>query len=279
MAIEEKLVVAGGNLGIFHLFPYLPAEIRLEIWNHNLPGPRIVEIKCTRSATIFEPQYGGKPTPICTSASPIPINLHTCRESRLEGLKRYRLLFDIGPQAGRFFFDPLRDTLYFGARDGAEASETQLDTLISLSSPEELALVRHVAINEALMPSDGGRNGAAGGAGARSAERILRQVNQHFVGLEQLTFVCDDRNPVYSADAAFVEPGRRNRLLERRIQTAITAVERRQHHFKSPRWRVQTIAAEPDLPVYDQEILGYQGRRSSFFKRARLPQYSKLLAN
>ncbi|KAL7626331.1 hypothetical protein AAE478_003103 [Parahypoxylon ruwenzoriense] len=186
--------------------------------------------------------------------------------SRFEGLRRYQLLFSISPHLGRFFFDPLRDTLYFGARGRIAASASQLDTFVSLVPPEELALVRHVAINEALVSGYSGIDSTASGATRLIAQQILSQVSRRFISLERLVFISDDRNPVYSSDAVFVEPSWRNRRLEREIWEATGVIGEKQPGFKLPPWIIQTIAAEPDPPVYGQSILGYQGSRSTFFK-------------
>ncbi|KAI1106258.1 hypothetical protein F4804DRAFT_330440 [Jackrogersella minutella] len=271
-------VVARDSPQVFLLFARLPIELRFKIWAYNLPGPRIVEIKCSTGPPLTpqQRQSDSRPT-VWTSISPIPVNLHACRESRQEASKRYRLLFRSSPQTGGIFFDPLRDTLYFGRRRGIAAAETLFNMFLSLVQREELACVHRIAINEGLIShdsSDGRRNRAA----QLTAEQILCQVHQYFTNLEQLTFVCDDRNPVYSSDAVFVEPRVKNRILERRIRKAISVVEGQQPQFRPSAWSVRVIAAEPSHPMYDQSILGYKGSRSSFFQEFQLPQIQKAMA-
>ncbi|ROV94702.1 hypothetical protein VSDG_06140 [Cytospora chrysosperma] len=141
----------------FHLFSRLPAELRWKIWDFNLPGPRIVSIRCGPESLSSCPglDSGGRPSPFsssgCTSPAAIPANLHVCHESRREALRRYRLSFGIARLPGQVFFDPDHDVLYFGPRDGFMASEANLRTVLSLCDPAELARVKRVAINDALF--------------------------------------------------------------------------------------------------------------------------------
>lgn len=68
-------------MATFHLFPQLPAEIRIRVWELTVE-PRIVEVRlrdnasCSRSAPHLEN------TPYVLSLTPIPAPLHTCREAR-----------------------------------------------------------------------------------------------------------------------------------------------------------------------------------------------------
>lgn len=136
-----------------HQFSRLPAELRWKIWALNLPGPRVVSIRC--GSEPLSPARGpGRHSSLlsgCTSPAPIPVNLHVCHESRSEALRRYRPSFGIARQPGQIFFDPDEDVLYFGSRDGFMASEAQLRTVLMLCCPDELLRVRKVAINDALF--------------------------------------------------------------------------------------------------------------------------------
>ncbi|KAI4869436.1 hypothetical protein F4820DRAFT_406569 [Hypoxylon rubiginosum] len=266
------------NIFLKHCFAALPIELRLIIWAYNLPGPRIVDIKCsTESASTSELQRDHTPT-TCIFTASVPVNLHVCRESRFAAFRRYRLLFRDPTKYGQVIFDPTRDILYFGARFGIAASGTRFGTFLSLVQPEELAYVHRIAINDALI-SHGRSRTRTNSTSRLTIEHILCQVHHRFTNLERLTFVCDDRNPVYSSDAFFVEPRVRNRILERQIQDVVTIVEDRQTQTKLPPWDVRAIAAEPNPPEYDQEVLGYRGSRQSFFRRFQLPQLEKALAN
>ncbi|OTA61880.1 hypothetical protein K449DRAFT_434204 [Hypoxylon sp. EC38] len=266
----------GDHSRIFDRFPQLPIELRLKIWANNLPGPRIVEIKCNPRSTPRVEQSNNKRIR-CTSTSPIPVNLHVCRESRLEASRRYQLLFGDSTAPGGIFLDPLRDTLYFGSRKGAAAAETLFNTFVSLVKPEDLAHVRHIALNEVLI-NYGTQNSWTNNTARLTIEEILCQAYRYFVNIEQLTFVCDDENPIYSSDAVFIEPRVPNRILERRIREAIETVGDQQPRSKSLICNVQVIAAEPNCPKYDQSILGYEGTRRSFFNEYHLPHHEKALA-
>ncbi|KAI2466027.1 hypothetical protein F4781DRAFT_407250 [Annulohypoxylon bovei var. microspora] len=281
MAVHGKSsAVTAECTQVFPLFAKLPIELRFKIWACSLPGPRIVEIKCSTEhpPQTSRPRRGDSRHVVCTSISPIPTNLHVCRESRREALKWYRPLFGSSPQPGRIYFDPLKDTLYFGPRRGVVAAETLFHTFVSLVRREDLDHVHRIAISEGLI-SYTSSNNRTGRSAKLTFEQILCQAYQYFVNLEYLTFVSDDRNPVYSSDAVFVEPRVRNRILERRIQEAISIVGGQQPQFKLPLCSVQVIAAEPNRPTYDQTILGYEGKRAVFFREFQLPQIQRDMAN
>ncbi|KAK0668696.1 hypothetical protein QBC41DRAFT_118932 [Cercophora samala] len=81
----------------FHLFPLLPAELRLQIWRFSLP-PRVVVLAQSSpySPTSF------------TSPTPPPTLLSVCHESRQESLRSLVLL----PQVNTYFH-PGTDILYY----------------------------------------------------------------------------------------------------------------------------------------------------------------------
>ncbi|KAI1457614.1 hypothetical protein F4805DRAFT_457530 [Annulohypoxylon moriforme] len=275
---DKSLAVTAECTQVFHSFAKLPIELRFKIWAYNLPGPRIVEIKCsTEPAGKYQSRQGDCRTVVCTSTSPIPTNLHVCRESRREALKRYRLLFGPSPQLSRIFFDPWEDTLYFGPRRGIATAETLFHTFVSLVRREDLDQVRRVAISEGLISYTSSHQ--RGRANKLTFKQTLCQAHRYFINIEHLTFVSDDRNPVYSSDAVFVEPKVRNRILERRIQEAINVVEGQQPEFKLPLCNVRDIAAEPNRPMYNQSILGYNGKRATFFREVQLPRIQRNMAH
>ncbi|KAI2631021.1 hypothetical protein GGR54DRAFT_635624 [Hypoxylon sp. NC1633] len=271
MAVRRRSAVVEDSLKTFHRFARLPTELRLKIWTCNLPGPRIVEIKCsTEQLYTSELRQGDNGAATFTSTSSLPVNLHVCRESRFEALRRYQLLFKVPPQTGRVYLDPLRDTLYFGARRGIMTSETLFSTFVALVEPGDLDHVRHVAVNEGLI--------SYGSGAVQLIADFLCQASQHLPNLDEVTFICDDSNPIYSSEAVFVEPSIRNRILERQICEAVAVAGNHQPQFRSPLWRIQAIAAEPACPKYDQSILGYKGSRAEFFKHVQLPRWERGMA-
>ncbi|CAH0043122.1 unnamed protein product [Clonostachys solani] len=152
----------------FHLFSKLPAELRLRIWEFNLPAWRIVPLRCGSDisapppsslgpdpddATTNQSLTGSKPAAIdCSSSALIPANLHTCVESRTQALSHYSLSFSFARQPPHVFFDPRTDILYFGPRhDGYMAANAQFHTAMSLIRPDHLAAARRIAIDDALF--------------------------------------------------------------------------------------------------------------------------------
>lgn len=95
---------------VFHLFPQLPLEIRRKIWQCRLLGPRYLRLETEALRTMKEPTYLNVITvndkilpwsitsPLEMSAkqqaeSDLLTTLHVNRESRLEMLRHYRILF------------------------------------------------------------------------------------------------------------------------------------------------------------------------------------------
>jgi hypothetical protein len=91
---------------MFTLFPKLPTELRLVIWEMVLPGPRILE-----STFYFDLRKQ-----LCWSLLPSensPATLFTCRESREIGLKHYQPLTEEGMARPLVqYFHPANDTLF-----------------------------------------------------------------------------------------------------------------------------------------------------------------------
>ncbi|KAI1326071.1 hypothetical protein F5Y16DRAFT_249215 [Xylariaceae sp. FL0255] len=253
----------------FHLFSLLPAELRLSIWSLNLPQSRIVTIRCgPRAASSLAKGNCDAQLVQCTSSSSIPVNLHVCHESRVEALKRYKVLFGVGGQPGKVYFDPMRDTLYFGVRDGFAGSEAHLNAFVGMISAEDRSLIEHVAINEVLIRDgtilDWSSTFTPPATPQMATEKLVCQIQSRLRNLKQITFVCGDSNPLYSSDSIFVDPDQKNRLVERRIRDAIQKLGQKYPRFAPPSWDIRAIAAEPDRPIYDQNVLGYRGSRLPF---------------
>ncbi|KAI1637673.1 hypothetical protein F4809DRAFT_640339 [Biscogniauxia mediterranea] len=99
LEIWEELLSAYGPGSFFFLFAQLPVELRLTIWDLNLPRLRVVPIRCCHGASTSDEDQrdiecsDGHQFSQCTSSAPISVNLHVCREARLEAMKRYKLMF------------------------------------------------------------------------------------------------------------------------------------------------------------------------------------------
>lgn len=83
------------TLTTFHLFPMLPSELRIQVWNLALSVPRVVTVSCKKERRNGYWRF----TKSFVSHTAVPALLHTCRESRLEGFLTYIPMFknDISP--------------------------------------------------------------------------------------------------------------------------------------------------------------------------------------
>lgn len=97
----------------FTLFPGLPPELRIKIWYHSLPGPRIIEAAC-------DPQG---PSSFSFNGAHPPSVLRACRESRDTALSVYKPLFEsdirrnylLGNRSKTLpliYINPAHDTIY-----------------------------------------------------------------------------------------------------------------------------------------------------------------------
>ncbi|KAK7753683.1 hypothetical protein SLS62_004305 [Diatrype stigma] len=83
----------------FEFFSQLPAELRLEIWR----------LSC--SERVVEVFYNSEEDRCLTTSRP-PAILHTCRESRNEGLRIFKNSFGTNSHEPNIYFCPYLDTLY-----------------------------------------------------------------------------------------------------------------------------------------------------------------------
>lgn len=265
-----------------HLFSRLPVELRWKIWSYNLPGLRIVSVRCGADPISDGPSRprphlsssssASQSSPGCTSPAPIPANLHACHESRREALRWYRPSFGLARQPGRVFFDHGQDILYFGPRDGFMASDAQLRTFLSLCDPGELAQVTRVALNDALFWVYGATGSRGPGVSATCAVRsavassllfdVLGLLRAKMPGLRAVVFVPRDENPLYSQDCCLVEPSMIQSRLTRQVREAVDAVfgssGGRKGNSACPwEWKIMTLSADPDPPVYNRQVLGW----------------------
>ncbi|KAI1492986.1 hypothetical protein F5X96DRAFT_294170 [Biscogniauxia mediterranea] len=93
MAAVSKMraaAVAGGAPDRFPLFPDLPAEIRLKIWEY-LIAPRVVAVACLDAETASSQR---EDLLLSRPARPaVPVLLHVCHEARTLALSHYELSF------------------------------------------------------------------------------------------------------------------------------------------------------------------------------------------
>ncbi|CAK7274439.1 hypothetical protein SEPCBS57363_006163 [Sporothrix epigloea] len=224
----------------FPYFSLLPTELRLKVWEYNLPPPRIVSVRCGSNTTPSPPSPAASPSPPlavstrslhkdleplspppaaplpappgwCTSPAPIPVNLHVCHESRVEARRHYALMFGIARRPGHVFFDPTRDVLYFGPRPGFMVAEAQLRTILSLADPGDLARVQRVALSAAVL-GDGFLTSRPSSQPSSSlsntnlAADILHLLRTKLPHLRELIVVPHDTSLEYQTDATFASP-------------------------------------------------------------------------
>ncbi|KAI2785454.1 hypothetical protein F4815DRAFT_22900 [Daldinia loculata] len=164
---------------VFHFFPQLPIELRLMIWEYNLL-PRCIEIQDTQRV---KPQLKLRKQEVhYTYVCKTPANLHVCRESRQEALKRYSLRFGIGG-----LVDPIRDMLYFGPGMAFGCPKDWFSIFMSQLRPKDMAYIRHIAISNSML---GWHFSYYGPTFQLALLELLYIINHHLVNLEQLTIVC-----------------------------------------------------------------------------------------
>jgi hypothetical protein len=102
-------------LTMFHLFTNLPSELRIKIWQHASPEPRIVPVLFNHTMQ----QY--------TSTSEPPALLHVCVESRTVLLYTYTNLILSPKYPSVVFVDFARDTIFFKHLDCSPDGDLALD--------------------------------------------------------------------------------------------------------------------------------------------------------
>jgi 2EXR family len=117
-------------LETFHLFPHLPFELRLKIWDHALSSPRTVTLSCQREMLDRERRFAKA----FTSSTPTPPLLSTTRESRLEALSRYTPSFKTDTSSICTYISFTQDTLRCA------------DSVLEYMPPHEIAQIQHLVL-------------------------------------------------------------------------------------------------------------------------------------
>lgn len=234
----------------------------------------------------------------CTTTARPPAALHVCHESRREALRRYRPSFGAASLPGRVLFDPERDLPFFGARDGYMASDGQFRTVLSLTPPAELRLIRRLALSEALLWVDTTTTTTATTVpttaavspryeppldhAACSARELLRLVRARLPACRELVFVPHGGNPVCDHGAVLV-PGRAAtsiptsraatsvmleprtpRRLEMQLRSALEDVRATFPAWDPPQIRIMSLASSAASPsVSPSQEDGEEGRSTN----------------
>jgi hypothetical protein len=167
----------------FPQFGKLPKEIRLEIWEAALPGPRIVEL---RERPL---KSSGHLTPITSFKSycRAPDILFACRESHEVAIRHYERAFDMVASHPETWFDFHRDVLYIRwDKFKYNLTTVQFDDLIyympCIFDEEVRGQIENLAI---LMEKKG-----IGNYGGKNLEKFLSCILRHFDGVKTLTLVA-----------------------------------------------------------------------------------------
>lgn len=114
---------------VFTLFPQLPKELRLVVWEHTLPEPVVVKVKCM--ATGLEVSRG--------TSDDMKIFLNLCNESR-QIYKAHYCQLDIWVQTRRvlLYIDEARDILLMDPSTSAKASRGEIK--IDLTRIQNIAM-------------------------------------------------------------------------------------------------------------------------------------------
>ncbi|EKD14950.1 hypothetical protein MBM_06711 [Drepanopeziza brunnea f. sp. 'multigermtubi' MB_m1] len=118
---QEFVVQAPNALTEFHLFPKLPAEVRIKIWKFVALTPRIVPVELVLQPNPPSPLVAGRPShsfyPYIAPRFRYPAVLCASFEARKECLQYYelRFMYDRPGDTARYAFNKHADYLYFGA--------------------------------------------------------------------------------------------------------------------------------------------------------------------
>ncbi|KAG5948475.1 hypothetical protein E4U53_006276 [Claviceps sorghi] len=213
---------------------FLPPELRLKIWNLNLPTTRLVPINCgaaSPSLHAAQPCTTDKSFTGCTSSALVPVNLHVCAESRTDTLKRFRRAFGFARLPGHIYFNPASDILYFGPQEGYMAADAQFHTCMSMCDPSQLGSVRRIAISDALFWIEESYNSMTA---ASLTVEVIRQLSLRMPALEQMIFVPREQ------DEASIPILTEERMFQQ-IQMAMRTVCQQIPSWQPPPWCIVSL--------------------------------------
>ena len=215
------------------LFFHLPPELRLKIWNLNLPVMRLVSLNCGgKSPSLKEPTSCATMAFMgCTSDAPVPVNLHVCAESRADALKTFRCAFGFARMPGHVFFNPESDILYFGPREGYMAADAQFHTCMTMCDRAHLAAVRRIAISDALFWVEGAYNSLAA---ASLTVHVIKQLALRMPFLEQVLFVPREQDEV-------AEPILTERRMKCQVRMAMQTACLELSCWRPPSWAIVSL--------------------------------------
>ena len=133
----------------FTLFPNLPKELRIRVWQLAAREPRVVEICWVREAQdrfrgIWD-EFTPPNPPVFYSPTPIPFVLHINRESRGIALENYALSFPQESRPAQIYYSPSVDILYFPGW-----SSIHICPFKEATTPEAKDSIRRIAIDNLI---------------------------------------------------------------------------------------------------------------------------------
>lgn len=189
----SALANSSPKLKEFTLFAELPLELRLKIWQHTFPGPRVVKVNSygivKQDGYNFHAFY---------STSPIPMAMSICSESRIEALRHYHASFGMRYPSipSIIYFNYEIDTLYFEF-DSHQALNSQLlilalsDRYLQFDGRVGMKFVQSVAVSHRI--------------GIRKWETLFGYLTK-FEGLRQFVIGAERESPPVPDNAVLEEP-------------------------------------------------------------------------
>ena len=132
----------------FTLFPKLPKELRIKVWQFAAREPRIVEVCQSQDAqyiTYGTPRddWDSKNSAPFYSPTALPVILHINVESRTIALEHYSISFPHDSHPAQIYYNPAVDILYFPAW----CFRYHIDHFEFVTPPEIKNTIRRIAID------------------------------------------------------------------------------------------------------------------------------------
>jgi hypothetical protein len=240
----------------FPLFSYLPPELRVKIWELNLPGPRLVSLRYTSATADPSNHAMRKALRGCTSSAPIPVNLHINREARANALQYYQLSFNLHHCAPKIWFDFNNDVLYFPSKEGWLGSWNHFVNAISMITSVQLGKLNRLAVHESLFRGVKGATSSPN-VQATCVEEFWEYVSRKFKNVEEVVVLVDgngvrtarqDEVTVWIEEVLSCVLGRDGAWIGSEEERLVEGLERglrfveEESGWKAPRWEVFTAS-------------------------------------
>jgi 2EXR family len=161
----------------FTLFPKLPKELRIKVWQFVAREPRIVEVCQLQDSQYIahateDNNYEWRNSGPFYSPTAIPVILHINRESRVIALENYNLSVPHSSHPAQIYYNPFVDILYFPAW----CFQYDISCFETATRPEIKDTIRRIAIDNLIWFSgwdDGTINNQIQIDGFKNLEELL----------------------------------------------------------------------------------------------------------